>query len=187
MRTRTSSGRGVAHLDVVAHLELRRVEDDRLHRDLLSSSRRLGDLHARARRWTASRCRRAGRSEPPSRPTPLILKPPKGASWLRCAVLMPTLPDAQPLGDGHRPRRVLREHVVVQAELGAVGERDRLVLVVEGEHDDDRAEDLLLHRLHVGPAVGEQRRARRRSPVVDVGPLAAGDDGRRPRRAPTAT
>ena len=30
---------------------------------------------------------------PPSRPMPLILKPPKGVSMLRCAVLMPTLPE----------------------------------------------------------------------------------------------
>ena len=29
---------------------------------------------------------------PPSRPTPLILFPPNGALWLRCVVLMPTLP-----------------------------------------------------------------------------------------------
>src|SRR6187401_219904 len=29
---------------------------------------------------------------PPSRPMPLILLPPNGALWLRCVVLMPTLP-----------------------------------------------------------------------------------------------
>src|SRR5262245_51134698 len=37
--------------------------------------------------------------------------------------------------DAHRPRRVLREHIVVQTELRPVGERDSLVLVVE-RHDD---------------------------------------------------
>ena len=39
-------------------------------------------------------------NEPPSRPTPLYFVPPNGVSWLRCIVLMPTLPD--------RSRRAVR-------------------------------------------------------------------------------
>src|SRR3954471_11231984 len=53
----------------------------------------------------------------------------------------------------HGPRRVRREDVVVQPELGAVGQRDPLVLVVEGHDDHDGTEDLLLHHLHAGLAI----------------------------------
>src|SRR3954469_8473785 len=48
------------------------------------------------------------------------------------------------------PRHTVATHgvrgpdVVVEPEGRAVGERDGLVLVVEGLHDDDRAEELLL-------------------------------------------
>ena len=45
---------------------------------------------------------------PPSRPTPLILMPPNGASWLRCAVLMPTLPARRRLLDAERAVRCRR-------------------------------------------------------------------------------
>ena len=48
---------------------------------------------SRARRSTASRSTRAARSCRRRGPTPDCLKPPKGASWLRCSVLMPTLPE----------------------------------------------------------------------------------------------
>ena len=111
-----------------------RVEDPELHAGL-----------SRARRRTAARCTRAGRTTPPSRPTPLVLMPPNGASWLRCTVLMPTLPARSRRADPHRAAGVAAEHVVVEAELGAVGDRDAFVLVVERHDDDHRAEDLLLH------------------------------------------
>ena len=97
-------------------------------------------------------------NEPPSRPTPLNFMPPNGVSWLRCAVLMPTLPARSRLLDAERAVGVGAEHVVVEAEVGVVGDRDAFVLVVERDHDDHRAEDLLLHDAHVGPAAGDERR-----------------------------
>ena len=94
---------------------------------------------------------------PPSRPMPLILKPPNGVSMLRCAVLMPTLPERNRPAR-RKPRSVsLGHHVVVEAEVGAVGDGDGFLVVVEGQGDDHRPEDLLLDRLHLGLAPGEQR------------------------------
>src|SRR3954447_7021854 len=45
---------------------------------------------------------------------------------------------AHPAADRHRPARVGAEHVVVETELGPVGERDALVVVVEGQRHDHR-------------------------------------------------
>ncbi len=70
----------------------------------------------------------------------------------------PHVAGPQPPRHPHRAAGVLAEHVVVEAELGVVGDRDRLLLLVEGNHDDHRTEDLLLDDLHVGPAVRDQRR-----------------------------
>ena len=51
-----------------------------------------------------------------------------------------------------------------------------------GHDHDDRAEDLLLHRLHVRLAAGEQRRGDVEA-AVEVGRAApVDDDARRPRR-----
>ena len=58
---------------------------------------------------------------------------------------MPTLPAAHALAHAERPCGVGAEDVVVEAEVGAVGERDAFVLVVERQHDDHRPEDLFLH------------------------------------------
>src|SRR5690606_28529399 len=53
------------------------------------------------------------------------------------------------IGRPHRPR---------QAVLGRVGDADRVVLVLVGNRDEDRAEDLLARDLHLVPDVGEERR-----------------------------
>src|SRR5690606_8823817 len=83
-------------------------------------------------------------------------------------------PRPQPAGDAQRLRRVAGEDVVVEAELGAVGQGDGLVLVVEGQRHDDGPEDLLLHDPHLGLAVGDERR-RDVEAAGQVGPLAAGE------------
>ena len=102
--------------------------------------------------------------------------PPNGALWLRCVVLMPTLPARSRLLDAERAVGVGAEHVVVEAEVGVVGDRDAFVLVVERDRDDHRAEDLLLHDPHAGPAAGDERRRDVEARVGLLGPLAAGDD-----------
>src|SRR5262245_8744597 len=63
---------------------------------------------------------------------------------------------AELAGDPDAAPGVAAEHVVVEPELGAVGERHRLVLVLERQHDDDGPEDLLLHHRHAGLAVGDE-------------------------------
>src|SRR6476469_204187 len=77
----------------------------------------------------------------------------------------------QQLGDRHGPAGVAGEHVVVEAVGAVVGDRDRLVLVVERDGHDDRAEDLLAGRLHLVGGVGQECR---RDVVagVDLGSLA---------------
>src|SRR3954454_2867103 len=88
----------------------------------------------------------------------------------------PDVAGTQPLRARHRLRGVLREHVVVQAVVGAVRQRDGLLVVVEGEHDDDGTEDLLLHRLHAGLRVGDER-GRDVEAGVDVRAVTAGHCG----------
>ena len=116
---------------------------------------------------------------PPSRPTPLYFMPPNGALWLRCVVLMPTLPARSRLLDAERAVGVGAEHVVVEAEVGAVRDRDAFVLVVERDRDDHRAEDLLLHDRMSGPAARDQRR---RDVVAACRASRAARRRRRPRR-----
>ena len=72
----------------------------------------------------------------------------KGASWFRWAVVDVAVATARPRAS---PGRVGREHVVVEPELGAVGDGDRLVDVVERHHDHG-PEELLLHGGVVGLA-----------------------------------
>ena len=158
----SSSSRSCSSVARLGHVT--RVEDPELH------------LGQPARRRTGARSTRARPNEPPSRPTPDCFVPPNGVSWLRCTVLIPTLPARIRRLDRHRPGRVAAEHVVVEAELGAVGERDALVVVVEGHRHDHRAEDLLLHDLHVAAAAGDQRRLDVPALLQVRGPTAAGDD-----------
>src|SRR3954453_6788356 len=55
--------------------------------------------------------------------------------------------------------RVRSPDVVVEPERCAVGERNRLVLVVERLYDDNRTEELLLRDPHLVLHAGEQRRS----------------------------
>src|SRR4051812_1591300 len=54
--------------------------------------------------------------------------------------------------------RVRGPDVVVKTERRAIGERNRLVLVVERLYDDDRSEELLLRDTHLVLHAGEQGR-----------------------------
>src|SRR4051794_16436456 len=71
--------------------------------------------------------------------------------------------------------RIRGPDVVVEPERGAVRQRDSLVLVVEGLHDDDRTEELLLRHPHLVLHTGEERR---RDVIAGLGlrPRAAGDE-----------
>ena len=134
-----------------------------------------------ATRSPAPRCTRAARTTRRPGPTPLFLNPPNGASMLRPTVFTPTPPA--------RSRRATRKaratspgpDVVDEAVVAVVGEGDALLLVVEGDDHDDRAEDLLADHAHVGACSRRGGSARRRSP------RSCGRAVRRPRppRAPS--
>src|SRR3954463_8746717 len=55
--------------------------------------------------------------------------------------------EIEPLGHPHRASVVLRPHARRQSVVHSVGPAERLVLVAETLHGDDRAEDLVLHHL----------------------------------------
>ena len=86
---------------------------------------------------------------------PLAPTPPKGRSgtprwtivWLT-ATPPERVRSIDPLGG----RRVVGEHVQRQRMRPGVDEGDRLVDVVDGDHRQDRAEDLLGHHGRVGRA-----------------------------------
>ena len=64
----------------------------------------------------------------------------------------PDVAGPQELGHPEGPGRVAGEDVVVEAEVGVVGDGDPLLLVVEGDDDHHGAEDLLPGHHHVvGP------------------------------------
>ena len=94
----------------------------------------------------------------PSRPMPDSLTPPNGATSVE---MMPGVDadDAvlQRLGDAPDAADVAAVEVGGEAELGVVGQRDRLVLGREAEQRRDRAERLLARDQHLG---GRRRRAR---------------------------
>ncbi len=76
-----------------------------------------------------------------------------------------------------RPRDVAGPDRRTQGEGGVVGLADRVVLVVEGDDDDDRPEDLLLGNPHVVADVGQHRRLDEEATgqARDLGGPAAGD------------
>src|SRR5581483_6870645 len=78
---------GRLHLDVVADGRLLTVEHECFHGDPPGDWRRPG-YPGQTMLWSSVYAWRP--KSPPSRPIPLILKPPNGASWLRWAVLIPT-------------------------------------------------------------------------------------------------
>ena len=74
-------------------------------------------------------------------------------------------------------RRAAREHVVLQAIVRVVGDRDGLVFVPVSQQAQDRAEDLLAGDTHVVAYVGEDRRFHEIPLVERIGPaFAPGDD-----------
>ena len=73
-------------------------------------------------------------------------------------VLIQTHPKSRRLGHPHRAAVVLGPHAGGQAVLHAVGPAQRLVLVGELLHGDDRAEDLVLDLLVVLLQAGDDRR-----------------------------
>jgi hypothetical protein len=80
------------------------------------------------------------------------------------------------LGDTLRAFGIGRPDGSAQAELGVVGDPDRLVVAVVGDDRQDRAEDLLLGDDRGVVDVGEDGRLNEPA-VVDVGSPAAGDEG----------
>src|SRR4051812_32546217 len=63
------------------------------------------------------------------------------------------LAGADPPGDVHRPTEIPRPDGPTEPEVGVVGDAHGLGLVVEGDHHDDRTEDLLARdRVVVGEA-----------------------------------
>ena len=87
---------------------------------------------------------------PPSTPTPLSLRPPPAALLSEAnQVLTQMAPACRRLLDAQGARQVGRPDAGREAVVGVVGKRDGLVLVVEREHDEHRAEDLLAGDRHV--------------------------------------
>ena len=120
----------------------------------------------------------------PSRPMPDCLTPPNGATSVE---RMPSLTADhavfQRLGDAEHAADVAGVEVGGEAELGVVGEADRLGLVREPGQRGDRAEDLLARDGHVGRDVREHGR-------LEEGAARGHGDGRRPSTlapAPTAS
>ena len=97
-------------------------------------------------------------NEPPSRPTPLLLEAAERRLGVALDRVDADVAAAQPGGQGPGAARVGAEDVVVEAVRGAVGDPHRLLLVVEGQGDDDRAEQLLAGHGHAGVDVGDERR-----------------------------
>src|SRR5919197_775163 len=84
------------------------------------------------------------------------------------ALVEPDHAGLQALHHPERPPQVAGVDVGDQAELGVVGGRDGGLLVVEGRHRGDRAEDLLLEHARVPRHVGEHGR------LVEVAAAVAG-------------
>ena len=85
----------------------------------------------------------------PSRPRPDSLTPPNGATSVE---MMPVVDadDAvfERLGDAPDAADVAAVEIGGEAELGVVGQRDRLLLGLEAEQRRDRAERLLARDRH---------------------------------------
>ena len=75
-------------------------------------------------------------------------------------------------------RGIGREHAAGQAEAAVVRDADRVLVVVERDEGDDRAEDLLLGDRHVVAHVRQQRRLDVPALVQVLRHLAAGGDRR---------
>ena len=74
-----------------------------------------------------------------------------------------------------------------KAELGVVGDRQRLVVVLHADHARDRAEDLLAGDAHRVRRVGEQRRREVVAVRRALQALAAADELARLRARPIST
>ena len=98
-------------------------------------------------------------------------------------------PRAQAPGDADRALRVAAPDVAGEPVDGAVRDRDRVGVVVVGDHREHRAEDLLLRerlrRVDVGEDASARSRSRRRDPRPrDRRRRAARPRPARPRRSP---
>src|SRR6185295_20186709 len=80
----------------------------------------------------------------------------------------PDVADAQPTRQADRPVEVARPDRTAEPERVVVRDRQRLVLIVERQHGQDRPEDLLPRDRHLGTHVIEDRRRH----VEAVGPFA---------------
>ena len=106
----------------------------------------------------------------------------------RDVVVDPHAAEAQRLGDAQRAADVARPHRGGEAVAGRVGPRDRLLLVAEALHGDDRAEDLALDHLVVLLAGRPRRSARGRSRAASGSPppvTTSACSGRRSRKPST--
>ena len=72
-------------------------------------------------------------------------------------VVHPRDPRLHPVTHPHRAGHVARPDRAGQAVVTVVGQPHRVVLVLEGNDDEDRPEDLALHDLAVLPGTGHQR------------------------------
>src|SRR5215218_1322204 len=81
------------------------------------------------------------------------------------------LAELEGVGGPHGGAQVLGEQIGGEAVVGRVGPADHLVLVVEGQDRQDRAEHLPLDDLHLVADAGEHRRG---EPVAAGEPLALG-------------
>jgi hypothetical protein len=116
---------------------------------------------------------------PPSRPLPDCLNPPKGEPWREALAIALDHARAHPPRHPAKLLGVARLDVVGQPVLGVVGHGDGMLLVLEGQDRQDRAEDLLAVDRHLGRHVGEDRGADVEPPVqVPRPPGAAGHQPR---------
>ena len=84
----------------------------------------------------------------------------------------------QRVGDAQRAAHVAGPDVAGQAVLHAVGDLDRVVLVAERDHGQERSEHFLLRDAHPGDGAGDQRRLDVMPAAGTVMRLAADGDGR---------
>src|SRR5262245_37594410 len=83
---------------------------------------------------------------------------------------------AQPAGNGDGPVERARHHVAGEPVDAVVGDPDRVLLVVERDHHEDGAEDLLLRDRHGVVDVDEQGRPDPEAPVASGGCVGSPDE-----------